>query len=48
MTSAQQLIGMARLALPAGPFDWEQAEQVLELRLPQDYRALVDAGGAGL
>jgi hypothetical protein len=48
MTSAQQLIDMARLAPPACPFDWEQVEQRLQAPVPQDYRALVDAGGAGL
>jgi hypothetical protein len=48
VTSAQQLIEMARLAPPASPFDWEQVEQRLEAPVPQDYRELLDAGGGGL
>jgi len=48
MTSARQLIDMARLVPPAGPFDWEQVEQRLEAPVPQDYRELLDAGGGGL
>ena len=48
MTSAQQLIDMARLTPPAAPFDWEQVEQRLGAPVPQDYRELLDGGGGGL
>ncbi|GAB2478446.1 hypothetical protein GCM10027063_19880 [Promicromonospora xylanilytica] len=48
MASLDELIDAGGLVPPGEPFDWEQAENVLQLRIPQDYRALVDAGGAGL
>lgn len=47
-SSAQQLIEVARLVPPAGPFDWEQVEHRLQAPVPQDYRKLLDAGGGGL
>lgn len=48
MASLDELIDAGGLVPPGEPFDWEQAEQALGRPLPQDYRALVDAGGAGL
>ncbi|MFC8801086.1 hypothetical protein ACFT2C_25425 [Promicromonospora sp. NPDC057138] len=48
MTSAQQLIDMARLTPAAGPFDWEQVGQRIGAPVPQDYRELLEAGGGGL
>lgn len=46
--SVQSLIEAAHLTAAPQPFDWEQAEEHLGMRLPTDYRELVNAGGAGL
>ncbi|WP_423464728.1 hypothetical protein ACO229_09695 [Promicromonospora sp. MS192] len=48
MASLDELIDAGGLVPPADAYDWEQAEATLQVALPEDYRALVDAGGAGL
>lgn len=45
--SVQDLIDAASLTPPAQPVDWVSVERHLNMRLPSDYRQLVDAGGAG-
>lgn len=47
-TSRTRLIELARLAPPARPFDWPRVEHLLGAPVPEDYRALLDAGGGGL
>lgn len=42
------LADAARLTPLPRPVDWAHAEQHLGLAVPDDYRRLVDAGGAGL
>jgi hypothetical protein len=46
--SAERLIEAARLAPPAGPFDWGRVEQRIGAAVPRDYRELLDAGGGGV
>ena len=48
MAGLDELIEAGALEPVGEPFDWEQAESALQLQVPPDYRALVDAGGAGL
>jgi hypothetical protein len=48
VASLDELIDAGGLVPPGDSLAWDQAEQALGLPLPQDYRALVDAGGAGL
>ncbi|WP_454855210.1 hypothetical protein [Promicromonospora soli] len=44
----ERLIAAAGLVPGAEAFDWGLAERTLEMRIPADYRGLLDAGGAGL
>lgn len=48
MASLDELIDDGGLVPPEDAYDWAQVEQVLQLQVPPDYQALVDAGGAGL
>ncbi|MCA5894061.1 hypothetical protein LEP48_11980 [Isoptericola sp. NEAU-Y5] len=45
--STQDLIDAGNLTPPAAPYDWAGTEQRLEMAVPEDFRQLLDAGGAG-
>ncbi|MFG1694099.1 hypothetical protein [Nonomuraea sp. NPDC049309] len=47
-TAVQRLIEAAHPAPPAALFDWARVEHRLGTPVPQDHRALLDAGGGGL
>jgi hypothetical protein len=47
MASLDDLIAAGGLTPPAEPFDWPRAVEALDAPVPEDYRALLDAGGAG-
>ncbi|XVQ07487.1 hypothetical protein ACQP1W_33475 [Spirillospora sp. CA-255316] len=47
-SNLEQLIDAACLVPRADAFDWDRAERLLETQIPQDYRVLLDSGGAGL
>jgi hypothetical protein len=46
--SLEDLIEVGRLTPRDDPFDWDRGERRLQIRIPEDYRRLVDAGGSGL
>jgi hypothetical protein len=45
--SVQDLIDAGGLVPPAEPYDWARVERELEIAVPDGFRRLLDAGGAG-